>query len=81
MTKQISKIKDSNELNKRCAEVFDLQEGDFVWSVWITEDGLLKIEMQETDENGNTSEIFYYEPDTICSPEIVAYLMGDIDEL
>ena len=74
---RISRIKDIDELNRRCDEVFDMQEGDFVWSIRVNGEGQLLVEMEELDEKGNSSGIFDYEPDMTERPEALAYLMGD----
>lgn len=67
-----------NELLKRCEEVFEMQEGDIVYSICL-DNGQLIIEMEEIDVNGNYSGIFDYLPYMEERPEALAYLMGDRD--
>lgn len=50
------------ELNKRCGEVFDLQEDDYIYSVEVDDDGTVRVNMEEVSQNGQTV-IFDYEPD------------------
>lgn len=71
---------DIDKINSRCKEVFDMQEGDFVWNIYLTDDSQLLVEMQEMDEDGNISSIFDYEPDMTERPEALAYLMGERDD-
>ena len=75
-----TRITDTNEINQRCNQVFEMQEDDFVWGIYETEDGQLKVEMEEIDENGDSSGIFYYEPDMTERPEAKDYLMGRRDD-
>lgn len=77
---QATKINDVNEMNERCNQVFEMQEDDFVWGIYLTSDGQLKVEMEEVDEDGNNSGIFYYEPDMTERPEALSYLMGERDD-
>ena len=76
---QATKITDINEINQRCNQVFEMREDDFVWGIYL-DNGQLKVEMEEVDENGNGSGIFYYEPDMTERPEALAYLMGERDD-
>ena len=69
----------SSELNKRCAEVFEMQEGDIVYSICLTDDQLV-VEMEEIDVDGCYSGIFDYLPYMDERPEALAYLMGDRDD-
>ena len=71
-----TRITDTNEINRRCSEVFDMQEDDFVWGVYLDNDQLL-VEMEEINEEGESSGIFNYEPDMTERPEALAYLMGE----
>lgn len=73
---QATRIADTNEINRRCSQVFDMQEDDFVWGIYL-DDGQLKVEMEEINEEGESSGIFYYEPDMTERPEALAYLMGE----
>lgn len=68
-----------NELNRRCSDVFEMQEGDTVYSICLN-NGQLIIEMEEIDVDGNFSGIFDYLPNMIERPEALAYLMGDRDD-
>jgi hypothetical protein len=74
-----SRITDIGEINKRCDEVFEMRENDFVWGIYLTDDGQLIIEMEEV-EDGISSGIFNYEPDMTERPEAVDYLMGERDD-
>lgn len=69
----------SSELNKRCSEVFEMQEGDIVYSICLTDDQLV-VEMEEIDVDGCYSGIFDYLPYMAERPEALAYLMGDRDD-
>jgi hypothetical protein len=68
-----------NELLKRCEEVFEMQEGDIVYSICL-DNGQLIIEMEEIDVDGNYSGIFDYLPNMTERPEALAYLMGNRDD-
>jgi hypothetical protein len=74
-----TRITDTNEINRRCSEVFDMQEDDFVWGIYL-DDGQLLIEMEEINEEGESSGIFNYEPNMEERPEALAYLMGERDD-
>ncbi len=76
---QATKLADTNEINRRCSEVFDMQEDDFVWGIYL-DDGQLLVEMEEINEEGESSGIFNYEPDMTERPEALAYLMGERDD-
>lgn len=69
----------SGELNRRCSEVFEMQEGDVVYSICLDGDQPI-IEMEEIDVDGCYSGIFEYLPDMTERPEALAYLMGDRDD-
>ena len=69
-----------DEMNKRCNEVFEMQEGDFVWGIFETDEGQLLVEMQEVEKDGDLSPIFDYEPDMTERPEAKDYLMGRRDD-
>ena len=66
---------DIDELNKRCDEVFDLQEDDYIYDVELKSDGQFIVNMSEVDEDGNTL-IFDYIPDMSDRPEARDYLLG-----
>jgi hypothetical protein len=74
-----TRITDTNEINRRCSEVFDMQEDDFVWGIYL-DDGQLLVEMEEINEEGESSGIFNYEPNMEERPEALAYLMGERDD-
>lgn len=73
---QSTRIADTNEINQRCNKVFDMKEDDFVWGIYETSDGQLLVEMEEINEEGESSGIFNYEPDMTERPEAKDYLMG-----
>ena len=75
-----TRITDTNEINQRCSEVFDMQADDFVWGIYETSDGQLLVEMEEINEEGESSGIFNYEPDMTERPEAKDYLMGRRDD-
>ena len=64
----------TEELNKRCAEVFELQEDDYIWDVEVI-DGQVYVNMEEITEKGDTV-IFDYKPDMSKRPEALDYLLG-----
>ena len=68
-----------DELNKRASEVFELQEGDYIWSVEIAKDGTVLVNMEEVTQDGDTV-IFDYEPNMTDRPEALDYLMGKRDD-
>ena len=72
-------ILDQTELNKRADEVFDLREGDFIYDVFIEDDGGVKVSMRELDEDGDYVD-FKYLPDMTNRPEALDYLMGKRDD-
>lgn len=68
----------TEELNKRCAEVFELQEGDYIWDVEVI-DGQVYVNMEEVTEKGDTV-IFDYKPDMSKRSEALDYLLGLRDD-
>lgn len=68
-----------DELNKRCSEVFDLQEGDYIWGVYVDSQGTVRVNMEEVDKNGETI-IFDYLPEMTERPEALDYIMGKRDD-
>jgi len=68
-----------DELNKRASEVFELQENDYIWSVEITKNGTVLVNMEEVTQDGDTV-IFDYKPDMTERPEALDYLMGKRDD-
>jgi len=69
---------DLDELNKRAEEVFELQEGDYIWGLTI-EDGVVKVNMEEEEWITGKSVIFDYEPDMTERPQALDYLLGRRD--
>ena len=68
----------TEELNKRAEEVFELQEGDYIWDVEVI-DGQVYVNMEEVTEKGDTV-IFDYKPDMSKRPEALDYLLGLRDD-
>ena len=66
------------ELNKRAAEVFELQEWDYIYDVTVNDDGKILINMEELEHGGRIVN-FDYEPDMSERPEALAYLLGERD--
>ncbi len=69
-------ILSQEELNKRCAEVFELQEDDYIFGLYIDDTHTVKVLMSEVDHSGQTF-FFEYIPDMTDRPEALDYLMGD----
>ena len=67
------------ELNKRCGEVFELQEDDYIYSVEVDDDGTVRVNMEELSQEGQMV-IFDYEPDMIERPESLDYILGNRDD-
>ena len=68
-----------DELNKRAEEVFELQDGDYIYDVEVN-DGKIDIDsvtvnMEEVDEKGRIVN-FDYKPDMTERPEALDYLLG-----
>lgn len=68
-----------DELNKRSEEVFDLQEGDFIYDVSVDDEGTVYVNMCELDQSGQYV-IFDYQPDMTERPEALEYLLGERDD-
>ena len=68
----------TEELNRRCDEVFDLQEDDYIWDVEVI-DGQVYVNMEEITEKGDMV-IFDYKPDMSERPEALDYLLGLRDD-
>lgn len=66
------------ELNKRAEEVFDLQEGDYIFDVEVIY-GQVYVNMEETTEKGDIV-IFDYKPDMSERPQALDYLLGLRDD-
>ena len=76
MSKTVLKLQ---ELNKRANEVFELQEGDYIWGLEFDDDGRAYVNIEESTKDGD-SVIFVYEPDMTERPEALDYLMGKRDD-
>lgn len=68
-----------DELNKRAGEVFELQEGDYIYDAEVN-DGKIDIDsvtvnMEEVDEKGRIVN-FDYKPDMTERLEALDYLLG-----
>jgi hypothetical protein len=68
----------TEELNKRAEEVFDLQEDDYIYDVSVI-DGQVFVNMEELSENGQFV-IFDYKPDMSERPEALDYLLRKRDD-
>lgn len=67
------------ELNKRADEVFDLSIGDYVYDVFVEDDGTVRIQMRELSDLDGDYVDFDYKPDMTERPEALDYLMGKRD--
>lgn len=67
------------ELNKRASEVFELQEGDHIYDIYV-ENGEVIVEMSEIDHDSGRHVIFNYKPDMTERPEALNYLLGLRDD-
>ncbi len=72
-------ILNQEELNKRADEVFDLRVGDYIYDVFIEDDGSTVIPMRELGDDGDYVEL-RYRPDMTERPEALDYLMGKRDD-
>jgi hypothetical protein len=70
---------DSKELNKRCEEVFELQEDDYIYDVIVDDDNVVRVNMTELDQSGQFV-IFDYLPDMTERPESLEYILGERDD-
>ena len=70
---------EQEELNNRAGEVFDLRPGDFIYDVFIEDDGSVLVSMRELDDDGDYVD-FHYLPDMTERPEALDYLMGKRDD-
>lgn len=68
------------ELNKRADDVFDLRIGDYVYDVFVEDDGLVRIPMRELSDLDGDYVDFDYLPDMNDRPEALDYLMGKRDD-
>jgi len=71
---------DQKELNKRADEVFDLRPGDFIYDVYVEDDGSVRVSMHEIDDDTGDYVDFDYLPDMTERPEALDYLMGKRDD-
>ena len=72
-------VLNEEELNKRAKEVFELQEGDYIYDVTVNDDGRVLVNMEEVEHGGRIVN-FDYEPDMKQRPEALAYLLGERDD-
>jgi hypothetical protein len=70
---------DLKELNKRCEEVFELQEDDYIYDVIVDDDNVVRVNMTELDQSGQFV-IFDYLPDMSERPESLDYILGERDD-
>ena len=70
---------DQEELNKRADEVFSLRPGDYIYDVFVEDDGSVRVSMREVGWDGDYVD-FDYEPDMTERPEALDYLMGKRDD-
>lgn len=66
---------EQKEFQRRCEEVFDTQEDEEYYSIDITPEGEVVINMSEINETGQFI-IFDYIPDMTNRPEALDYLLG-----
>ena len=70
---------DSKELNKRCEEVFELREDDYIYDVIVDDDNVVRVNMTELDQSGQFV-IFDYLPDMTERSEALDYILGERDD-
>ena len=70
------------EFQKRCEEVFLMNDGDEAYDITVEDDGRVKVSMGEvgTKEEGFRWVYFDYEPDMTERPQALDYLMGKRDD-
>ena len=61
------------ELNKRVNEVFDMNEGEKCYGLFIEDNGTVRVCLEDSDF------VFDYLPDMSERPEALQYLMGERD--
>ena len=71
---------EQEELNNRAGEVFDLRPGDFIYDIYVEDDGSVRVSMQEIDDETGDYVDFNYLPDMTERPEALDYLMGKRDD-
>lgn len=62
------------ELNKRVNEVFDMNEGEKCYGLFVEDTGTVRVCLEDSDLN-----VFDYLPDMTERPEALQYLMGERD--
>ena len=62
------------ELNKRVNEVFDMDEGEKCYDLFVEDNGTVRVCLEDSDLN-----VFDYLPDMTERPEALQYLMGEKD--
>lgn len=73
-------ILEQTELNNRAKEVFFLRPGDFIYDIYVEDDGSVRVSMQEIDDETGDYVDFNYLPDMSDRPEALDYLMGKRDD-
>jgi len=68
------------ELNKRANEVFLLNPGDFIYDVYVEDDGEVVVSMSEYNLQLEADVDFKYRPDMSERPEALGYLLGKRDD-
>lgn len=71
---------DQTELNKRANKVFDLHPGDYVYDIYIEDDGQVVVSMSEYAIEIADHVDFKYLPDMTERPQALDYLMGKRDD-
>ena len=61
------------ELNKRVNEVFDMNEGEKCYGLFVEDNGTVRVCLEDSDF------VFDYLPDITERPEALQYLMGEKD--
>ena len=61
------------ELNKRVNEVFDMNEGEKCYGLFVEDNGTVRVCLEDSDF------VFDYLPDMSERPEALQYLMGERD--
>ena len=59
------------ELNKRVNEVFDMNEGEKCYGLFVEDNGTVRVCLEDSDF------VFDYLPDMTERPEALQYLMGE----
>lgn len=61
------------ELNKRINEVFDMNEGEKCYGLFVEDNGTVRVCLEDSEF------VFDYLPDMTERPEALQYLMGERD--